>query len=134
MPSHRKERVASLIHQELARILREEVKDPRIGPWLSITQVKVVDDLSRATAFFTVQGGDENRRLEVQSGLARSLPFLRGRLGAALQMRSVPTLVFLHDDAFEHALKIHALINAVNPPPALPGDQDEEGGSDESAP
>ena len=58
MGGFRAERVAEMIHRELAERLRREVKDPRLEP-ISITHVKVNGDLSRAIVDFLPLGGGE---------------------------------------------------------------------------
>ena len=46
-PSHRAERVADLIRQELALALKRQVKDPRVG-FVTVTRVKVTRDMRTA--------------------------------------------------------------------------------------
>ncbi|MCK6527784.1 30S ribosome-binding factor RbfA [Myxococcota bacterium] len=113
MPSHRKERIQSLLLQEIARILREEVKDPRVGIWVTVTRVKVTDDLRNAVAFWTVMGGDAGRRDEAQEGLRRSLGFIRGRVGQAVRMRFIPEVSFRYDQTFDAAVEVTRLIEQV---------------------
>ena len=50
--SIRIQRVSEQVRAEIARLLREEVSDPRIG-LLSITRVKVSPDFSTALVFWS---------------------------------------------------------------------------------
>ena len=60
MSSRRADRVASVIHAEIARLVREEVKDPRVGT-ISITEVMVKPDLSAARVRYLPLGGAGDR-------------------------------------------------------------------------
>jgi ribosome-binding factor A len=64
----RVQRVAEQIRGELAQILRDEVRDPRL-PLLTITRVKLAVDLGAATIFYSPLGEnpDPARATEVSS-------------------------------------------------------------------
>ena len=57
----RSEKVAEAIHEMVSELLIKGLKDPRIG-FVTITGVKVTDDLHLATIFFTVIGSDEEKK------------------------------------------------------------------------
>jgi ribosome-binding factor A len=48
-------RVATLIKHELAEALTKRIRDPRIG-FVTVTEVKLTDDLKHACVFYTVMG------------------------------------------------------------------------------
>ena len=50
----RPERVAQMLRRELADILEHRMRDPRLGRWVSITDVEVTRDLSVARIFVSV--------------------------------------------------------------------------------
>jgi len=79
-----------LIRSELARLLIEEVSDPRLKE-VVITEVKLTKDLREATVFYA--RGDGNPK-EIDRGLQRALPFFRRRLGEEVELRHVPELFF----------------------------------------
>jgi ribosome-binding factor A len=56
MPSYRPARIAELVHREVAARLRQDVKDPELGP-ISITRVEVPRDLGCAVVFYLPLGG-----------------------------------------------------------------------------
>ena len=58
--SQRAQRVADQIQRELAELLRNEVKDPRVGP-VTLTGVEVTPDLSHAKVLFTHLAGKDTR-------------------------------------------------------------------------
>ncbi|MFN7144498.1 MAG: 30S ribosome-binding factor RbfA [Myxococcota bacterium] len=118
MSSRRAERIASVIHAELARLLREEVKDPRIGT-ISITGVSVKPDLSIARVRYLPLAGAGDRGL-VQAGLEAAARFLRGPLGRALGIRHAPEIRFELDPNIEYAAHMDQLLR--NLPASAPED------------
>ena len=53
----RSERVAQTINRQMAMILRDQVKDPRVSS-LTITDVEVTKDLAQAKIFVTSMDSD----------------------------------------------------------------------------
>ncbi|MDP2311503.1 MAG: 30S ribosome-binding factor RbfA [Pseudomonadota bacterium] len=113
MSSRRAERIGSVMHAELARLLREEVKDPRVGT-ISITEVLVRPDLSQARVRYLPLGG-QGDRIQVQAGLEAAARFLRGPIGRALGIRHAPELRFELDPNVEYAARMEALLRSIPP-------------------
>jgi ribosome-binding factor A len=99
--SRRAERVASVIHAELARMLREDVKDPAVGS-VSLTAVSVNPDLSVARVRYLPLGGTGDRAA-IQAALDAEARKLRGPLGRALGIRHAPEIRFEIDKNVEYA-------------------------------
>jgi ribosome-binding factor A len=93
--SRRTERIAEQIQSEVARVLRTETTDPRIG-LVTITRVDVAPDLSHALVFWSALVSDDPEALgRVEAGLDSAAPFLRRRLAEPL--RRMPELRFRFD-------------------------------------
>ena len=107
--SPRAHRVGDQIQRELADILANEVKDPRVGP-VTLTGVDVSADLSHATVRFTQLAGKDKARAAVDA-LGRTAGFLRSELGRRLNLYSVPQLHFVYDDTIESAMRMSQLID-----------------------
>ena len=107
--SQRAERVADQLQRELATLLRDQVKDPRVGR-ITITAVEVSADLSHAKIFFTHLAGRE-RADEAVHALQHTAGFLRTELSHRLQLYSVPQLHFAYDDSIETGLRLSQLID-----------------------
>jgi ribosome-binding factor A len=95
--SHRVERIAEQIREELSQMLATEVSDPRTG-LVTITRVKVTGDLSLARAYWTLIG-DRAERDRTEKALARAAPFVRHLLSGRMSLRRVPEVQFLFDEA-----------------------------------
>jgi ribosome-binding factor A len=107
--SQRAQRVADQIQRELAQLLRDEVKDPRVGR-VTITTVEVSADLSHAKVFFTHLAGREHAD-EAVHALQHTAGFLRAELSHRLGLYSVPQLHFAYDDSIESGLRLSRLID-----------------------
>ena len=107
--SQRAQRVADQIQRELAVLLRDEVKDPRVGR-ITITAVEVSADLSHAKVYFTHLAGREHAEDAVHA-LQHTAGFLRSELARRLDLYSVPQLHFAYDDSIESGLRMSQLID-----------------------
>ena len=100
--------MAEQIRRELADIVRDELKDPRMG-LCSFTAVKLSRDLSHAIVFCTVL--DEAHRDESIQTLNRAAGFIRSQIASRIRARSVPMLKFVNDDSVERGAAMEELIN-----------------------
>ena len=107
--SQRAYRVGGEIQRELADLLRNGVKDPRVGR-VTVTGVDVTADLSHATVRFTHLSGKETAK-PVADALARTAGFLRSELSRRLNLYSVPQLHFVYDDSIESGIRLSQLID-----------------------
>jgi len=118
--SRRTERIGEQIRAELARLLREEVTDPRVARvTLTLTRVDVSPDLANARVLWSAFAGAGARpgaaggepELEgVARGLASAAPFLRRQLARLLPTRRVPELRFEHDPSLSFGARTLSLI------------------------
>ena len=111
--AHRIERVNSLIRQELSELLQRQVKDPRLGEFIAVTEVDTSADMKHAKVFVS-QFGNEGERKKVLSGLVSASGFFRSELGKSLKMRYVPELHFHWDDSIERGAHMSQLIDQVS--------------------
>lgn len=125
MPKHssRVQRVAREIQRELAVLLRDAVKDPRLG-MITLTDVEVSQDYAHAKVFYTSLSGDAAP--ETARGLKHAAPFLRSQLSQRLKLRVVPELRFVYDSSVEGGMRLSQLIDE-----AVASDRSHERGSGE---
>jgi len=108
----RSEKVAEAVHEIISELLVKGLKDPRIG-FVTITGVKVTDDMHLATVYFTVIGSDEEKKATDQ-GLNSAKGFIRKELGKNLRMRSVPEVAFRYDESIEYGYRIETILKEIN--------------------
>ena len=119
----RTRRVGEQVQRELATLIRDEIKDPRLG-MVSISAVQVTRDLSHAKVHVSVLGDEQQSRASVDV-LNRASGFLRHRLGKILRLRVIPELHLYLDLSLEHGARMGALINK-----AIASDKGSGGGSE----
>jgi ribosome-binding factor A len=99
------------VRHALVEILREEdFADPVLAQVsVTISQVKVSPDLKHAVCFVEPLGGAN--AVGVVAGLNRASRFLRGRLGAVIDMKFTPALKFVRDESFDAAAHMASLLD-----------------------
>lgn len=105
----RQYRVADQIQRELAQLIRDEVRDPRVSPFATICEVEVTSDLSLARIYISAVGDDEDS--ETVPALQKASGFLRRKLASLMKLRHVPELRFMLDDTAVRAENISRVIN-----------------------
>jgi ribosome-binding factor A len=124
---HRSERVADLIRRELARLLQEELRDPRVG-FVTLTGVDLSPDLKNARVYVSVLGEDHEGPLRA---LERATPFLRRKLAGQAGLRFTPTLRFVFDASVETGERVESILAELRAArsddagPGGPGEEDE---------
>ena len=110
--SKRSEKVAEAIHQIVSELLIRGLKDPRVG-FVTVTGVSLTDDLSIARIFFSVVGGEEEKK-NTLAGLRSASGFIRKEVGAQLKLRHVPEIQFRFDESLERANTIERLLRQIH--------------------
>ena len=99
--SRRTERLSELLRAEIARALREDISDPRIGQ-VTLTRVDVAPDMSHAVVFFSgLEARDEDAVATLAAGLESASGRLRTLIAKRLVARKMPELRFRHDPSLE---------------------------------
>ncbi len=111
-------RVESLIREQVSSlIMNRELKDPRINSLLSITTVKVSNDLSSARLYVSGLEGEARLNKSVNA-LNHAAGFIQNRIARHLKMRLTPKLRFFPDssvrDGYFLNKKIDALVQSEN--------------------
>jgi|TARA_B110000503_G_scaffold131875_1_gene207080 ribosome-binding factor A len=106
----RKDRVSDALQRELSKLIRDEVRDPRLA-MANITAVEVNRDLANAKVYVTFVGlsseEDSRKATEILNGAAG---FLRTRVAREMQLRIVPHLRFIYDYSGRRAQDLTAII------------------------
>lgn len=107
----REQRVAESIKEYLSDIIKNQVKDPRVG-FSSITSVEVTNDLRIAKVNISVMGDPEQKQ-QTMKAIESAAGFIRSQLASKLSMRYVPELVFRLDSSIDHGLRIAQLLTEI---------------------
>lgn len=110
--SHRPERVAEAIKKEIADLICNDIKDPRLG-FVTITGVEVTKDLSFAKIFVSVLGSVDQRQ-ETVDILQKASGFMRSEIGRRIKVRQTPELIFKLDTSLDHGTRIMEILHEIN--------------------
>ncbi|MBR7020792.1 MAG: 30S ribosome-binding factor RbfA [Lachnospiraceae bacterium] len=116
--------VSQEVRRELSRLMLDGVKDPRVAPLTTVTDVTVAPDLKTAKVYVSVYGDAEVKK-NTMDGLKNAAPYLRSMLAKNLNMRLTPQLFFVLDDSLEYAMKIEGMIASLH--------KEEDSGEEESS-
>lgn len=109
---HRIGRVEGEILRELTKILRKDIRDPRVSD-VTITAVECTNDLSYATVYYSLLSDDSKDEKEAAEGLEKAKGVMRHLLGQTLTVYKVPELIFKRDTSVAYGSKIDNLIRQV---------------------
>lgn len=112
--THRIEQVNQLIRREISELLQRQVKDPRLGDFVAVTDVSTSADLRYAKIFVSRIASEEEKQ-ETLSVLAAAAGFLRNELARRLKLRRIPKLSFQWDDSIKRGDHLLQLIDQVAP-------------------
>ena len=86
-------------------IITGQIKDPRVQPLTTVTEVQVTKDLGHAKVWVSRPGD----RAEVDGSveaLNHAAGFVQGVISKRMSLRVFPRLRFLRDDAMENGFRI----------------------------
>ncbi|MBT7167660.1 MAG: 30S ribosome-binding factor RbfA [Porticoccaceae bacterium] len=107
----RAERVSDAVQQELAVLIRDEVRDPRVG-MVSVTDVDVSRDLAYAKIHVTFVGDHSQKEIdEAMAALNGASGYLRKLLAGSIKLRITPKLNFVFDESGRRGQHLTALID-----------------------
>ncbi|GAB2921729.1 hypothetical protein GCM10027047_18880 [Rhodococcus aerolatus] len=108
----RARKLSKRIGQIVASALEFEVKDPRLD-FVTVTDVRVTNDLHDATVYYTVLGRTVEEEPDLQGAalaLEKARGQLRTRVGAGTGVRFTPTLTFVADTVPDTARHMEELL------------------------
>jgi len=124
--------MADSVQRELSDLIRQELKDPRLGGLVTISAVKVSADMGYAEVYVTVMGrelGDEqseSANKETLDVLNKASGFLRHELSRRIKTRITPRLRFHYDKTNAYGNYMFGLIEkAVQDLPERKSDDEE---------
>jgi ribosome-binding factor A len=112
MAKLRSKKVSDFIKREISRIITYDLRHPDKG-MITVTHVRMTDDLSIAYVYFTSLGSEEqiSKSLDVLNASAK---FLRGQLAKNMKLKKMPQLKFFKDDSLQYANKIDGIFDDLD--------------------
>ena len=94
---------------DVADILQNELKDPRLG-LVTCTRVDLTGDLRHAKLYVSVLG-EESAKDSSMEALQSATGFVRRKLSKRLGLRVSPEIVFVFDPSVEYSIRLEGLID-----------------------
>ncbi len=115
MPKHRIDRINEEMKKEVAEIIRNEIRDPRIKAMVSVTGVNVTADLKYAKIYLSIFGIDKEEEKETLAALNKAKGFIRKRLSSTVNLRNTPELTLIQDTTIDYGMHIDGLLRNLVP-------------------
>lgn len=106
-------RLNSLLKEVLAEVIMNEVKDPRMAPLVTVSNVDISKDLHHAKVYVSIIGSEKERR-ETLEALESAAGFIGVHAAKKVVMRYFPTLTFKLDTTVDEQMKIDAIIEKIH--------------------
>lgn len=106
-------RIEEEYKKELSQIIGYELKNPNVTGLISVTKVKVTNDLKYAKVYVSILNSKNVK--ETLAGLKKSSGFIRSELARRVNLRNTPELVFELDDSLEYGAKIDTILKEIMP-------------------
>ena len=106
--NNRLNRIDEEYRKELSTIIDRALKNPNITGMISVTKVKVTNDLKYAKVYVSILN---SKNIEnTMQGLKKSSGFIRTELAKRVNLRNTPELIFEIDDSIEYGARIDSII------------------------
>lgn len=113
MNNKRLGRISEEVRKVVSEIIASGLKDPRINPMTTVTNVEVTRDLRYAKIYVSVLG-DDREKDETIKGLENAKGFLRREISSKIDLRYTPEPMFFLDESIEKGIYMSKLIEEVN--------------------
>lgn len=110
--SRRTEMLGSTIQRELAEFIMREASDPRLDTLISITRVRVSEDLSTADVYVSIMG-TEGKQTAALNALRHAAGAMRTKINKSLSLRQTPLIKFHIDERLKKELQTLEILEMV---------------------
>ena len=106
-------RIDEEYRKEISQIIGYELKNPSITGMISVTKVKVTNDLKFAKVYVSILNSKNIK--DTLAGLKKSSGYIRSELAKRVNLRNTPELIFELDDSIEYGAKIDSILKEIMP-------------------
>ena len=106
-------RIDEEYRKEISNIISYKLKNPNVTGLISVTKVKVTNDLKYAKVYVSILNSKNVK--DTLAGLKKSSGFIRSELARKVNLRNTPELIFELDDSIEYGAKIDSILKEIMP-------------------
>ena len=109
--NNRMGRIDEEYRKELSNIISYKLKNPNITGMISVTKVKVTNDLKYAKVYISIL--NSNNKKQTIEALKKSSGFIRNELAKNINLRNTPEIIFELDESLEYGAKIDSILKDI---------------------
>lgn len=106
-------RIDEEYRKEISNIISYKLKNPNATGLISVTKVKVTNDLKYAKVYVSIMNSKNQK--ETLAALKKSSGFIRSELAKSVNLRNTPELIFELDDSLEYGARIDSILKDIMP-------------------
>ena len=106
-------RIDEEYRKEISNIISYKLKNPNVTGLISVTKVKVTNDLKYAKVYVSILNSKNIK--DTLAGLKKSSGFIRSELARSVNLRNTPELIFELDDSIEYGARIDSILKEILP-------------------
>ena len=114
--SNRFERANSQLQKQIALILQNKMNDPRLSPFIYVSQVNVTPDFQYCKVKIALDNDDEYELKKTIQILQKSEGFIKRELAKVTRLPHVPKLQFEIDKGTSASIRINEILQTLNIP------------------
>lgn len=107
-------RLNSLLTEVISETIHREVKDPRVGTFVSVSRVEISADLHHARVYISIIGTDVDKKKSIEA-LNAAAGFIAVNSSKKVRLRHFPSLRFILDDSVDKLMHVEELLRQVRP-------------------
>lgn len=118
MKSGRIEKINSELQIEIANIINNEIKDPRVNGIISVLRIETDNDLYMSNVYISIY--NSKNKEETFKSLQNSSGFVRKELSRRVKLRTIPIINFKLDKSIDYSENINSILEKLD----IPNDDD----------
>lgn len=114
--SNRTERASSRVQKALQKVISTQMNDPRITPFVAVSDVKLTPDFRFAKVKIALTDGNYALADDVIKVLRKSEGYIKNKLKELIDLPYMPKLDFEFDKNMQNALRVEQLLKGLDIP------------------
>ena len=112
MVKNRIVRLNSLLREVISEVIHQDVRNPHVNKFVSVTSVDITNDLQHAKVYISIIGTPKEKE-ETIKALQSAAGFIAILSSKKVVMRYFPALTFFLDTTVDQQMRIDALLHQV---------------------
>jgi ribosome-binding factor A len=112
MPKQRVDRLNSLLKEVISEVIHQDVRNPHLGKFVTVTRVSISKDLHHAKVYISIIGNEQDREESIKA-LQSAAGFIAVNASKKVVMRYFPELLFKLDDSVDKHMRIETLLGEI---------------------